>query len=161
MAADPKRSIRPWIPQTAQNDPDKFPPYEYTPYPRMMTKLCTEADLKDWMEHNSYITDNGKTAYKGSRWVVGSPIPILDAARKPVIVQNAAEEAAFLKANPSAPQIVQIEVPALSKVTHTAEMAAAQAEIDDLKRQLAEKSKRGRPPGQKAAADMPSNLPPG
>jgi len=30
------RDIRDHLPKTAQTDPNKFPPYEYRPYPRMM-----------------------------------------------------------------------------------------------------------------------------
>ena len=152
MASDPKRSIKPWIPQTAQNDPDKFPLYEYAAYPRMMTKLCTEADLKDWLENNSFTGDNGKVAYKGNRPRVGSPIPVLDAARQPIVVNSEAEEREFLKNHPAEAGVVRIDTPSLSNVTA---MAEKQAEIDDLKAQLA-KPKRGRPP----KSDIPANLPP-
>lgn len=144
MAPDPKRSIKPWIPQTQFADD---PAYEYKPYPRMMNTLCTEAYLKDWLEHNSVI-ENGKVSYKGGRPRIGSLVPVLNEVRQPVIVHSAAEEAEFLKANPPAEQVARVEVPAASLSTLAAQTAAKEQEVADLKAQIAtpEKKRPGRPP---------------
>lgn len=60
------RDIRQNIPRTAQTDPNKFPTYNYQPYPRMMTKII--GDKK---------------------------VPYLNASGQPVIVNDATEEAQF------------------------------------------------------------------
>lgn len=62
------RDIRKNLPMTPQTDPNKFPPYEFRPYPRMMTQ---EIGKK-------------KVPYKGPDG-------------NPVIVQNAGEEKLFLE----------------------------------------------------------------
>lgn len=160
MALDPKKNIRPWIPQVGPNDQNNYDPYEYKAYPRMMTKLCTQADLDDWLANNSYTADNGKTAYKGNRPVVGTAIPYLDAARRPIIVNDADEEAAFLAAHPPAAGVARIELPAQNSDA----IAAKEKEIAELKAQLAaattEKRKPGRPSKALAgnAVDLPANL---
>ena len=68
IVAIPKRSIMHALPQTKQNDPRKFPEYEFRGYPKMMTKI---EDGK----HVAYKKRNGK----------------------PVIVQNETEHKEFLK----------------------------------------------------------------
>ena len=64
------KDIRNSLPRTPQTDPNKFPDYEYRPYPRMMTR------------------EEGK-----------KKVPYTDDAGNPVIVQSEAEEKAFLAAN--------------------------------------------------------------
>lgn len=60
------RDIRKSLPQTAQNDRNKFPEYNYQPYPKMMTKIV--GDKK---------------------------VPYLNASGQPVIVNDATEESQF------------------------------------------------------------------
>jgi hypothetical protein len=60
------RDLRKSLPQTAQNDRNKFPDYKYQPYPKMMTKIV--GDKK---------------------------VPYLNASGQPVIVNDATEEAQF------------------------------------------------------------------
>lgn len=60
------RDLRKSLPQTAQNDRNKFPDYFYQPYPKMMTKIV--GDKK---------------------------VPYLTASGQPVIVNDATEEAQF------------------------------------------------------------------
>ena len=156
MAADPKRSIKPWIPLTSQTDPDKFPMYEYRPYPRMMTKLCTQADLDIWLAENSYTADNGKIAYKGGRPRVGTSTAVLNESGQAVIVNSAEEEAEFLKSYKQTEKTVLVEVPAQTNTLE--QIAKTEQEISDLKVQIAEQPKRrGRPP---KSVDLPPNLPP-
>lgn len=60
------RSILHAIPHTAQTDPNKFPPYQYRPYPRQMTHI-----------------------------VNGKPVPYTGPDGRPVEVNDATEEAQF------------------------------------------------------------------
>lgn len=61
-----RRDIRENLPRTPQTDVNKFPEYNYQPYPRMMTKIV--GDKK---------------------------VPYLNASDQPVIVNDATEEAQF------------------------------------------------------------------
>lgn len=66
--------IRQNLPRLPQNDPNRYPPYQYKPYPRMMT-----------------------------REVDGKKIPYRDVAGRPVVVKDATEEAHFLSKHDDRP----------------------------------------------------------
>lgn len=74
----PLRDIRRQLPQLPQNDPNRYPAYQYKPYPRMMT-----------------------------REVDGKKMPYRTAAGQPVIVKNEAEEKAFLDKHGDQPKAAQ------------------------------------------------------
>lgn len=91
------------IPFTNQTDPRMFPPYEKRDYPKMMTRVCTQADLDAWLERNGNVDDNGKIKYPGGRPRVGiSVVSFLDDIGQPIVVNDPEEEAEFRAEHPDA-----------------------------------------------------------
>lgn len=91
------------IPFTKQTDPRQFPAYEKRDYPKMMTKVADEDDLKGWLERNRFQDDNGKDKYPGGRPIVGkSVVPYYLEHGEPVVVDDPAEERAFRDEHPEA-----------------------------------------------------------
>lgn len=129
----------PQIPLTSQTDERNFPRWEgeNAPfgrpghrYPKMLTKVCTPSDRKEWVEKHRRIDQNTRQEYwETAPPRVGSPIPmeanaiLVDAGiapyvGAPLVADNKEQEAEILKALglwdevPQPPKTVSIPVAA-------------------------------------------------
>lgn len=103
-----RHSIIGSIPQTAQNDPDKFPAYDFREYPKMMTMKADQAYIDDWMSRHASIDErSGKTVYPGGRPRLGAIVAILNhETGEPYTVNDEDEETAFREQHLEALEVV-------------------------------------------------------
>lgn len=89
---------RKFIPQTDQTDVNKFPPYEYRPYPKMMNRDHPDKKRADKGARVPYEAD-GIDVEMGYAAQPGDP----------VVVKSEEEQEEFLSRHPEAPAQVHVD----------------------------------------------------
>jgi hypothetical protein len=130
----PLHDIRPFIPLTAQTNPAAFPAYAFRDYPKMMTRVATQADVDQWKKMNAVSDDRGGVSYRGAAPKVGkSVVPVYDELGEAIVVHSREEEERYLQETGQA-SILKVDVSAAS----TAEIARLEEDNKRLRDLIAE-----------------------